>query len=173
MGHWVSLPILAFAAILQSTFIPQIRIFGGQPDFVVLFVVCWTVLSRLEEGITWAFVGGILSDLLSAAPVGTSIVGLIFVVFLVERLKGQIVSINLFVLFGLTLIAVLIQMFTQMIIIALAGFTIRPLEQFFYVIVPSLAYNLAFIAPAYWFIRRIKRAFTPGRRTARRLVIDP
>ncbi|MFN8528121.1 MAG: rod shape-determining protein MreD [Anaerolineae bacterium] len=172
MGHWLGLPILAFAAILQSTFIPQIRVFGGQPDLVLLFVLSWAVSSSLEEAVTWAFIGGFAADLMSAAPTGTSILGLIFIVFLVERLKGQVVNINILVLVGLTLAAAFIQLITQMVILGVTGTAIRPVDQFFYIILPSVVYNVIFIAPVYWFTRRIKRLLSPGRRMQRRSISE-
>lgn len=172
MGHWLGLPILALAALVQSTFIPQIRVFGGQPDLVLLLVLSWAVIGTTEEAVTWAFVGGITADLLSAAPTGSSVIGLIFVVFLIDRIKGQIVNINLLVLFGLTLVAALIQMITQMVVLGLTGFTIRPIEQFFYIMLPSLAYNVVFIIPVWGFIRWVKRAFSPGRRLQRRSITE-
>lgn len=169
MGNWLSLPVLAFAAILQSTFVPQIRVFGGQPDLVMLFVLSWAVNSTVEEAVVWAFVGGVLADLLSSAPTGTSVVGLIFIAFLVERLKGQLVNINLFVLLGLALAASFIVLVTQMVILGVTGTPIRPVEQFFYIILPSVIYNMVFIVPVYWITRRTKRVISPRRRIQRRI----
>jgi len=167
MGHWLSIPILGLAAILGSTFIPQIRIFGGQPDLVLLLVISWAIVSPLEEAITWAFVGGIFADLLSAAPTGTSVIGLIFAAFLIDRVKRQLVNVNLLILFGFTLISVAIQWLTQLVIIRVSGFAIRPVEQFFYTLLPSAVYNILFILPVYWSMRRIKRGFSPRRRSRR------
>ncbi len=171
MGHWLSIPILGFAAILGSTFVPQIRVFGGQPDLVLLLVVSWAIVSPLEEAITWAFVGGIFADLLSAAPTGTSVIGMIFVAFLIDRIKNQLISVNLLILVGFTLIAVAVQWVSQSVIIAFSGYAIRPFEQFFYTLLPAAVYNVVFVIPTYLFIRRVKQGFTPRRRS-RRLVSE-
>ncbi len=171
MGHWLSIPILGFAAILGSTFVPQIRVFGGQPDLVLLFVVSWAIVSPLEEAITWAFVGGVFADLLSAAPTGTSVIGMIFVAFLIDRIKSQLISVNLLILFGFTLIAVAVQWLSQSVIIAFSGYAIRPFEQFFYTLLPAAVYNVIFVIPTYLLIRRVKRGFTPRRRS-RRLISE-
>lgn len=171
MGHWLSIPILGFAAILGSTFVPQIRVFGGQPDLILLFVVSWAIVSPLEEAITWAFVGGIFADLLSAAPTGTSVIGMIFIAFLIDRIKSQLISVNVLILFGFTLTAVAVQWLSQSVIIAFSGYAIRPFEQFFYTLLPAAVYNVVFVIPTYLLIRRVKRGFTPRRRS-RRLISE-
>ena len=170
MGHFFSFPILILATALQVSFVPQIRLFGGQPDLIMLLVLAWTVTSPLEEAVTWAFVGGISVDLLSAAPLGTSVVGLLLLVFIVEQLKGQLVNLNIIVLIGLTALGTLIQQISLLIIIALSGYSIRPIEQFFYIVLPSLLYNIIFILPAVGVTRRIKRLLSPRRRLERRSI---
>ncbi len=170
MGHFLAFPILGLAAILQVTFMPQIRLFGGQPDLIMLLVMAWIITSPLEEAVTWAFVGGIAVDLLSAAPRGSSVLGLLILVFIIEQLKGQLVDLNIIVVFGLVLLGTLIQQITLLTILALNGFTIRPIEQFFYIVVPSLIYNLIFSLPAIGIVRRFKRVFSPRRRLSRRTI---
>ena len=43
---------------------------------------------------------------------------------------------------------------------AISGFTIYPVENFTYIILPTTAYNLLFIWPIYWLVRRIRRRST-------------
>jgi rod shape-determining protein MreD len=172
MGHVLALPILALAAVMQATFVPQIRLFGGQPDLIMLLVLAWVITSPLEQAVTWAFVGGFAVDLLSAAPVGASIIGLITLVFIVEQLKGQLVNLNIVVLFGLVLLGTLIQYVTLSLMLVLSGFSIRPIEQFFYIVLPSLLYNVVFSVPIVAFVRRFKRGLSPRRRLARRSIIE-
>jgi rod shape-determining protein MreD len=144
------------------------RVFGGQSDLILLTVLAWAVHSRLEVNVTWAFVGGIASDLMSASPTGASVVGLLIMVFVMDRLKRQLFNISFIVLLGMVLLGTLIQQIVFMIAIALTGSTIRPFEQFFYTTLPSMAYNLVFIVPVYWFVRRVQRLFLGERRLERR-----
>ncbi|HRF94610.1 MAG TPA: rod shape-determining protein MreD, partial [Aggregatilineales bacterium] len=65
MGNFLSFPILIVAAILQATFMPQIRLLGGSPDLVFLVVLAWSINAELDSSVLWAFVGGISLDLLS------------------------------------------------------------------------------------------------------------
>ena len=157
MGTYWSLPLIALAVILQSTMIPQIRVLGGEPDLVFLLVLSWSINGRLEQNVTWAFVGGIAQDLLSAAPTGASTVGMLLLVFGIDQLKQQVYKISFLVIVGLVIAGTILQKIVFMIIVALSGFTIYPLQNFTYVILPTVAYNLLFMAPIYWVVRRVQR----------------
>ena len=155
---------MALAVILQATVIPQIRIFGGQPDLIFLMTLSWSIHGRLEQSVAWAFVGGIAQDLLSAAPVGASTLGLLLVVFGVEAIKQQVYHIGVLMMGALVVGGTILIKITQMFALSLTGFNVAPFENFLYVIVPSIAYNLVFIAPVYWVIRRIQRRATARQR---------
>lgn len=164
MGNWLSFPLLALAAALQATFIPQIRIFGGQPDLIFLLVISWAVHAPLQEALIWAFVGGILVDLLSAAPTGASTLGLVLLVFALDRLKQQLVGVGLILLFVFVAVGTLFHGVIYLGVIAAAGYVIRPIEMFTYNLLPSVAYNLVVMIPVYWFVRRVQHGIAnPGR----------
>jgi rod shape-determining protein MreD len=160
MSNWLSLPVLALAAILQSTFVPQIRILGGGPDLVFLFVLAWALNARIENGVTWAFVGGILQDVLSAAPTGASALGMIVTVFIINQINRQVYGVSLAVIAALVLVGTLIQQVLLMLVLRLTGFAINPLDSFSYVVVPTMAYNFVLIWPIYWIVRRLQKRYT-------------
>lgn len=164
MGNYLSIPILALAAALQSSVIPQIRYLGGGPDLVFLCVLAWSINTRLEEGVAWAIVGGIIQDLLSATATGTSAVGLVLVVFAVNQITEQVHRVGLVLLVGLVVAGSFIQQITLMILLPITGFRIDPLRDFGYVILPTMIYNLVFALPVYGVMRRIQRRFTANRR---------
>ncbi len=164
MGTYWSLPLVALAVVLQATVIPQIRILGGQPDLIFLMTLSWAVHGRLEQSVAWAFVGGIAQDLMSAAPIGASTLGMILLVFGIEQVKQQVYSVGVMLLVALVIGGTLLQKVVFMIVLSLSGFTVSPLENFTYVILPSIAYNLLFIGPVYWVMRRIQRRATAKQR---------
>jgi rod shape-determining protein MreD len=164
MGNYLSLPILALAAVLQSSVIPQIRFLGGGPDLVFLCVLAWAIHARLEEAVTWALVGGIIQDLLSATATGTSAVGLVLIVFGVCQIAGQFHRVGFLLIVGMVLVGSLVQQLTLMLLLPLTGFQIDPIRDFGYVVLPTVLYNLVFIWPVYGFIRRVQRRFASNRR---------
>lgn len=146
--------LLCACAVFGSTFAPQLRILGGQPDLVVLFVLTWAVLDSFESGLLWAAVGGVLHDSLSAVPLGTTTLALIVVVFVLDRVRSQIVSIGLITVLGTVVAGTLVHKAVVLGVLAVSGFSIAPAEQLTYHIIPSLGFNLVLAIPAYWLSRR-------------------
>ena len=55
-------------ALLELSVSPYLRIAGLKPDLVLIAVVAIGSVFGLERAIGWAFVGGLMLDLLSAGP---------------------------------------------------------------------------------------------------------
>ncbi len=157
MGNFLSLPILVVAAALQAGALQTIRLLGGSPDLVFLLVVSWSINSDLDEAVIWAFVGGITLDLLSYNPTGTSVMGLLAMVFAVSGLGQQVYRVGFVILVGLVLTGTILQDVISMVILALIGHPIDWLTSLTFVTAPTAFYNLIFIWPIYWFVRRIQR----------------
>ena len=68
----MSLPLAAGGAIaltlLELSVTPYLTVAGLRPDLVLIAVVAIAAVFGLERAIGWAFVGGVMLDLLSAGP---------------------------------------------------------------------------------------------------------
>lgn len=60
----------AVAALIQSTVLPFAAIGGGSLDLVLVIAVVWTMALGLEGGLMWAFLGGLVIDVLLMRPLG-------------------------------------------------------------------------------------------------------
>jgi rod shape-determining protein MreD len=169
MGAYLSLsiPVLILAAAVQSSFAPQIRVLGGSPDFVFLVVLSWSVGSEFPESLTWAFVGGIIQDLLSAAPLGASALGLINVVFIVHLLNRGMYNIGFLLLAVLVIAGSVLKEMLFALVMAIVGFPNDFQILLSYVVFPTAVYNLAVFAPVYVVIRQIHRRTRPQSRVFR------
>src|SRR3989441_12000491 len=58
------------AALLQGTVAPLIAVGGARPSLPLLVAASWSVAAGAREGVWWAFLGGLASDLISAGPLG-------------------------------------------------------------------------------------------------------
>jgi rod shape-determining protein MreD len=164
MGGFLSLPILMVAVALQTTFVPQIRFWDGGPDLIFLCVLVWSVHAPLEQSVAWALVGGIMQDLMSVAPIGMSSIGLVLIVFAVNAIARQVHRVGFVILTGLVLAGSLFQQVSVWSLFALWGFRVDLLDDFGFVIVPTIIYNLALIWPVYGFLRVVQRRVTDPRR---------
>lgn len=97
LGRYFSLPILLAAVILQSTVMPEFQIRSGRADLIFTLILSWTLLAGMEQGIVWALVGGILQDLVSGMPLGTSALVLTVIMFAVATITGQIGRSNILI----------------------------------------------------------------------------
>jgi rod shape-determining protein MreD len=66
------------AALIELTVVPYLRVGNAYPHLVLVLGVIWTVASRLEGGLVWAFVGGIALDVLAQRPLGSTAFALLF-----------------------------------------------------------------------------------------------
>jgi rod shape-determining protein MreD len=64
----ILIPVVA--ALLQGTVAPLIAVGGARPSLPILVAASWSVAAGAREGVWWAFLGGIVSDLISAGPLG-------------------------------------------------------------------------------------------------------
>jgi len=72
----MSLPVAALgavvAALLELTIVPYLRFGGAQPDLVLVLAIAWTIIVGIESGFVWAFLGGLLLDVLAPRPLGST-----------------------------------------------------------------------------------------------------
>ncbi|MBE2183629.1 MAG: rod shape-determining protein MreD [Anaerolineae bacterium] len=161
MGNWFGLPLLVLAAIIQVTFVPQMRLLGGEPNFVMLLVISYAVRARLEESVVWAFIGGILLDLMTSLPTGASVLSLLLIVILIDQIRLQLAGVGFLAIIGLMIAGTLTMQFVALALTILSGYNVRLFETLSYVVLPSIAYNLVIIWPVYWFVRRFCRPPVP------------
>ena len=80
------------AALLESTIASRYQIVGAQLEISLVFAVAVTLIYGFEEGMAWAFVGGLCLDFFAMKPLGSSVFELLAVVALAtvaEPLLGR------------------------------------------------------------------------------------
>ncbi|HEV8535724.1 MAG TPA: rod shape-determining protein MreD [Candidatus Limnocylindria bacterium] len=58
------------AALLQGTVAPLIAVGGARPSLPILVAGSWSVAAGAKEAVWWAFLGGLVTDLISGGPLG-------------------------------------------------------------------------------------------------------
>ena len=67
-------------ALLELTVGPYLRVGTAQPHLVLVFGIVVTVGIGLEAGLVWAFVGGLIVDVLAQRPLGSTAFALLLCV---------------------------------------------------------------------------------------------
>jgi rod shape-determining protein MreD len=68
------------AALLESTIASRYQIVGAQLQITLVFAVAVTLIYGFEEGMAWAFVGGLCLDFFALRPLGSSVFELLIAV---------------------------------------------------------------------------------------------
>ncbi len=172
MGRYLSVPVLVFATALSASILPQLVGFGvgllgnitpilnntrGQLSLVMLLVLAWSIRSDLVSGFVWALVGGILLDLYSAIPIGTSSAALMIIVYAANGAAQQLYRMRIVTLLAMTLLATLFfQVYTYCALLLL-GLSYDILMVIRLVFIPTIIYNLVGALPTYAIVRLIQR----------------
>jgi len=81
------------AALIETSVLPELPVGGTTTNLVFVLAVVATVLIGVEDGLVWAFLGGLMLDLLvPARPLGATTFVFLLVVgvtFVATRIVGQ------------------------------------------------------------------------------------
>ena len=70
--------------ILQSVLAPFLNFGSIHPDLVVVIVLGWSILKNFTEAVTWAFIGGVILDVLTSPPFGVFTVSFLLTAILIN-----------------------------------------------------------------------------------------
>ena len=65
------------AAMFELTVVPYVRVGDAHPHLVLVLGIVWVVAAGFESGLAWAFVGGLVLDVLAVRPLGASALALL------------------------------------------------------------------------------------------------
>jgi rod shape-determining protein MreD len=86
----IGLPLLAIAAVIQSSVIANFHFYGGSLDLVLIMTLSWTLAGDWEGGAAWGFCGGLFVDLLSGGPFGLTSLALVILAYLASLTEGRL-----------------------------------------------------------------------------------
>ncbi len=135
MGPVLAAVGAAIAALMEVTVASRIHLADAQPQIVFVIAVLLALIIGFEEGMAWAFVGGLFVDLLTLRPLGSTVFGLLVVVGLAAAINPILVRIR----FASPLVAVIV--FTPVFIVlsTVTAGLLRP---------PAPALRLSYLAAA-------------------------
>ncbi|MBL8093505.1 MAG: rod shape-determining protein MreD [Anaerolineales bacterium] len=149
----VGLPILALAAILESTVLPDLALLHGRIDLVLLLTLSWTLSGDSQGGALWGFIGGIWLGLLSGGPLGLTSLALVAMAYLASLSEGRVWSSHVLLPLVTTLLASAGYHVIVAGVLSVTGTTVEWADFARQVLLPSVLLNAALILPVYAFVR--------------------
>jgi rod shape-determining protein MreD len=128
------------AALFDTTIAPYLQIGGAQPDLVLVLAVIWTVVVGFEGGLVWAFLGGLLIDLLAPRPLGSTAFALLLSVGAAAVYAAVVVRGR----YARPIVAVFVFSLVNAVIFTIVNRTLRgaiPLDDAVAAWLPSAVYN--------------------------------
>jgi rod shape-determining protein MreD len=113
------------AALLQGALGPLAVVGGAFPNMPILVAASWSVAAGAREGLWWAFIAGLATDLLSGGPLGAFTVASlpgVLVVGLGERSPARPISVAT----GALMVGVA-ALLTQLLYVGILAFLGQPL----------------------------------------------
>jgi len=80
--YLVAFTALFLLAVLGVSAMPYVKVLGVTPDLVLVFAACWTVARGQGEALVVVPLAGVLRDLTTSDPLGTSVLALSPIVLL-------------------------------------------------------------------------------------------
>jgi rod shape-determining protein MreD len=166
--HVIAGLVLIVLAVIETSLLPEALGTLPRPNLVLVASSAWAAI-RGEEGLVWAAFGGLMLDLLSGAPFGMNVAGLMLgntVALMLDR-----VPIPIQLLRVTNWVAVTTVVYYGVALVVLA-FVNRPFDiptGIATVVLPSLIINPVLAIPTYAVLSRVQvrlrdqERFLPGR----------
>ena len=148
--------LLLLVALFQTALAPSLWSF--RVDWVLVVVICWTLLRGIGPGMRWALYGGLALDFMSPLPVGSHLFALLLAVTAVAVMTDALPHDNHVVVTLSVLLVSLLYAVSLGVIMSSVG---RPVAWQRYpltIMLPEALANGAAALPAYALLERFTRA---------------
>lgn len=148
-------------ALVQTVLLSRVDLLGARPDLMVLVVLGWAFVRGVDQALVWAFIGGLIIDLLSGGPLGATVLALLVAAFLAGQPWGLGIGSLLIRLVLLAFLSVAAYHLVLLAVLAWTGHTVSWAWALLRVAGPSAVLN-AVLAPFVrrpldWLERRLRR----------------
>ena len=158
---FVAIPLMAVLAVLHTSVLAQIPVLGAAPQLLFLVALAWGIVRGMEEGLAWAFVAGMFTDLFSLAPLGISALAFMAGVAGPLMIRRALPTHRLLVAMFLAALGTVIYLTVYAVGLRIFGFGIGlgGLAE----LLPLIGFHAILILPIYLIVDSILRTFRPRR----------
>jgi rod shape-determining protein MreD len=158
---FTALWLLPILAVLQTSLMSHLAVSGAIPGLVLLVVVDWGILRGPDQGMLWAFIGGLGIDVFSSWPFGTSTVALVLVASIVSLGGGTFIRTHALLPPAAVFLATLLYYGIAFFILESTHHSVDWLSVVRELVLPIAVYNAALNVPVFWLVRRLEARVYP------------
>jgi rod shape-determining protein MreD len=149
MATLIAIPLLGGLMMIQSAIASRLTVLHGSVDLLLLAILAWSLQKRVETGLQWGLIGGLLMTIFSDLPLGVALAAYVGVASLGTLLRqrnwqapvlGMLIAVfaGTLIVHGLSYLA-----------LRFVGNSIPLLSALNLITLPSLLINLLVAIPAY------------------------
>jgi rod shape-determining protein MreD len=147
--------LLLAIAVLQTTLLPALSVFGVTPDAMLVVVVCCGLLRGSLDGMMWGFWGGLAIGLLSGAPLGVHALVLMVIGYLAGIGERSPFRAELLVPTAAIAAATAFYMVGVAVLLRLSGWPLTLSVSLLHLMVLAILVNAMLMLVCYWLAARL------------------
>ncbi len=152
-GWWLAFVLGLY--ILQSAFLPLMGFNGVSADLMLLLVVSYSFQRGPRHGILMGFLTGLLQDLATGTFFGVDILAKMAVGFACGYFSRRLFKEQVVLPMAAVVAATAMHYLIVLVFMLLLGYQANILVQGHRLLLPMLAYNLAFALPVNWCVHQM------------------
>lgn len=160
-GFLTALWLLPVLAVLQASLMGHLAVRGIAAGIVLVTVVDWGILRGVDEGMLWAFLGGLCLDVFSGSPFGTSTVSLVIVASLVSLGQGTFIRTHALLPLATVFAATVLYHLVAMFILESTQHPVDWLGALRGYVLPAALYNALLNIPGFRIVQRLESRVYP------------
>jgi rod shape-determining protein MreD len=160
-GIYTALWLMPVVALLQASLVTHLQLRGVLPSIALIVVVGWGILRGVDEGVLWAFVGGLCLDVFSDWPFGISTVALVVVASAVSLGGGTFIRTHALLPPATVFMASVLYYVVAMFLLQSTHHPVAWLDSLQSVVLPIALYNAALSLLMFPMLRRLAQKLYP------------
>jgi len=161
MATLISIPILAFAIMLQSAVFSKITLLQASADLVLVTTISWMIQERVRVVWQWAIVAGVLVGFVSEISMWVTVLGYLAIAAITSALKRRVWRAPVLALFTAVFAGTLVLQVLTYLLLRVLGTALDLLQVFNLIVLPSLLLNLLIALPVQGVVREVAIWFYP------------
>ena len=150
MSYYIGVPLMVLLALAEVAFLPYFRVFGLQPDLLLVVLVAWLTVRGQEEVLYLAPIGALVFGFANGASPGLAFLALAPIVALHELRGRHLGEVRLPIAIAFTVVATIIYQLVYLAAYAVHGQAGDILGAVARIIVPVALLNVLALLPVYW-----------------------
>ncbi|MCP4424070.1 MAG: rod shape-determining protein MreD [Chloroflexi bacterium] len=156
---YLAIPLMTLLAVAQTAALPRFPILGMIPQLPFLVALSWGLLRGVNEGVIWAFIGGLCLDLFSVGPLGATALAFMAAILAVAWIENAMPSSRFFLPILMAALATLIYFFVYLLLLRLLGYPLNLQAATEWL--PVALLHGVLVLPIYWLMHLLERLIRP------------